>query len=157
MRSGILPGHRDETVRPQDDLFGHANGTLGPRDRDPRATAAATAPSTCCASSPTSGCAHIIERAAADAEAAEGSPTRKVGDLYRSFMDEARAEALGLAPDRGRPGRDRSGRRLRRAVPPLGRLQRQGGPGLFDFGVAPDAKDPERVRPLPRPGRARPA
>ena len=27
MRSGILPGHRDESVRPQDDLFRHANGT----------------------------------------------------------------------------------------------------------------------------------
>ena len=86
----------------------------------------------------------IIERAAADTDAADGSPTRKVGDLYRSFMDEARVEELGLAPIADDLAADR--RRspaLDDLFLTLGRLQREGGPGLFDFGVAPDAKNPE--------------
>jgi len=39
----------------------------------------------------------IIEDAAAG-QAAPGSDEQKVGDLYRSFMDEARAEQLGIEP-----------------------------------------------------------
>ena len=85
----------------------------------------------------------IIERAAADTDAPAGSPTRKVGDLYRSFMDEARVEELGLSPIADDLAADRAVSSLDDLFRTLGRLQRQGGPGLFDFGVAPDAKNPE--------------
>ena len=142
MRSGILPGHRDETVRPQDDLFGHANGswvrtTEIPGDRGRYGTFDMLREQS------DERVRVIIERAAADADAAEGSPTRKVGDLYRSFMDEARVEGLGLSPleeDLCTIDKISSTDDL---FLTLGRLARQGGPGLFDFGVAPDAKSPE--------------
>ncbi|MDQ2962341.1 MAG: M13 family metallopeptidase [Pseudomonadota bacterium] len=40
----------------------------------------------------------IIEDAAATKSAAQSNEARKVGDLYRSFMDEARLETLGFKP-----------------------------------------------------------
>jgi predicted metalloendopeptidase len=40
----------------------------------------------------------IIEGAARDASAPAGSEVRKIGDLYRSFLDEKSLETLGTAP-----------------------------------------------------------
>tara|TARA_R110002094_G_scaffold788_10_gene4179 strand:- start:1753 stop:3828 length:2076 start_codon:yes stop_codon:yes gene_type:complete len=40
----------------------------------------------------------IIADAAASTDAAAGSPEQQIGDLYRSYMDTDRIEALGLAP-----------------------------------------------------------
>ena len=142
MRSGILPGHRDDAVRPQDDLFGHANGTWVreteiPADRGRYGTFDMLREQS------DERVRTIIERAAADTDAPAGSPTRKVGDLYRSFMDEARVEELGLAPIADDLAAiELVGDRFE-LFQTRGRLQREGGPGLFDLGVAPDAKNPE--------------
>ena len=43
----------------------------------------------------------LIEEAA-KANAPEGSDTRKIADLYHSYMDEAGIESRGLAAHRGR-------------------------------------------------------
>jgi putative endopeptidase len=43
----------------------------------------------------------LVEAAARDTAAPEGSETRKIGNLYRSFVDESRLEALGAAPLKG--------------------------------------------------------
>jgi putative endopeptidase len=142
MRSGILPGHRDETVRPQDDLFGHANGswvrtTEIPGDRGRYGTFDMLREQS------DERVRTIIERAAADTDVAEGTPTRKVGDLYRSFMDEARVEELGLSPIEDDLAAVDAITGTDDLFLTLGRLARHGGPGLFDFGVAPDAKNPE--------------
>ena len=142
MRSGILPGHRDEAVRPQDDLFGHANGTWV-RDTEIPADRGRYGTFDMLREQSDERVRTIIERAAADTEAPEGSPTRKVGDLYRSFMDEARVEELGLSPIEDDLAAVAAIEDLDGLFRTLGRLQRQGGPGLFDFGVAPDAKNPE--------------
>ena len=40
----------------------------------------------------------IIEAAEQDSKAPEGSDVRKIGDLYRSFLDERKLETLGTAP-----------------------------------------------------------
>ena len=40
----------------------------------------------------------IIEKAAASPDDSAGSDARKIGDLYASFMDEARADELGKKP-----------------------------------------------------------
>ena len=142
MRSGILPGHRDESVRPQDDLFSHANGswvrnTEIPGDRGRYGTFDMLREQS------DERVRVLIEKAAADTSAEAGSPARKVGDLYRSFMDEARAEELGLSPIKNDLAAVEQIESLDDLFQVLGRLQREGGPGLFDFGVAPDAKNPE--------------
>ena len=142
MRSGILPGHRDESVRPQDDLFRHANGTWVaqteiPGDRGRYGTFDMLREQS------DERVRRLIERAAADTTAEPGSATRKVGDLYNSFMDEARVEQLGLEPIREHLaliGRTTATDELFRT---MGRLQRIGVPGLLNMGVAPDAKNPD--------------
>jgi predicted metalloendopeptidase len=87
----------DDKVRPQDDFYRYANG---------RWLAATVIP----ADKPRYGTFDqlrelslvqlraIVESAAKDADAPKGSETRKLGELYASFMDEAALEALGARP-----------------------------------------------------------
>ena len=95
--SGLDLAGADRKVRPQDDLFRHMNGewlrtTQIPPDRsnygaftmlDDKAQADLRA---------------LIEEAAAKPDRAPGSDEQKVGDFYKSFMDTARVDALGLKP-----------------------------------------------------------
>lgn len=95
--SGLDLGAFDRRIRPQDDLFGFANGGWTARaaippdrvihgafteladraDRDLRA---------------------IIEEVANTPDRRPGSPAQQIGDLYASLMDETRIEELGSAP-----------------------------------------------------------
>ncbi len=143
MRSGIIPGHRDESIRPQDDLFGYANGTWVretqiPSDRGRYGTFDMLREQS------DERVRHLIEEAAAAAEdSPEGSPARQVGALYRSFMDTQTVERLGRTPidaDLAAVAALDSSEAL---FGLLGRLQRQGVPGALDLGVAPDARNPE--------------
>ena len=96
MKSGIDLSHGYPDVRPQDDLFRHVNGKWIDTHEIPADRAS-------------DGAFHhlreeseknirtIIEEAAAS-KAAVGSEAQKVGDLYASFMDEAKIEALGVSP-----------------------------------------------------------
>ncbi len=130
----------DRSVRPQDDLYRHVNGTWQRRTEIPddkpsvgafielrdQAEAAVR---------------ELITRArAGDPEAVES----KIANLYASFMDEERIEALGaspLAPDLAEvdavadvPG----------LVRHLGRMIRRGTGGLVGIDVDADPGDPER-------------
>jgi putative endopeptidase len=135
-------GDHTPAVRAQDDLFRHVNSawlstTTIPDDR---------------ASFGTFSELHdraeidvrtIIE-AAATASEAPGSPERMVGDLYRSFMDTATVDRLGVDPIRPlleRVGRVDDPQSLLRLV---GELQRQGVSGLLEAQVWVDRGDPGR-------------
>src|SRR4051794_30155190 len=88
----------DPGVRPQDDLFRHVNGrwladTEIPADR------AIHGSFEMLRDAAEEHVRAIAERAASSAAGA-GSAERKVGDLYASFLDEARADALGAEPIR---------------------------------------------------------
>ena len=78
----------DESVRPQDDLFGHVNGrwlaeTEIPADRSSWGAFAFIAEEA------EQQVRAIIEQAATESGGAEkGSPTQQIGDLWKSFMDE---------------------------------------------------------------------
>ena len=94
--SGIDLSHVDSEIRPQDDFFGHVNGrwlkeTEIPADKSrigsfselrDKADADVRA---------------IIE-SAAEVPQEKGSAEQKVGDLYLSYLDEARIEELALQP-----------------------------------------------------------
>ncbi|KQZ88864.1 peptidase M13 [Phycicoccus sp. Root563] len=142
MRSGILPGHRDDAVRPQDDLFGYANGTWVreteiPGDRGRYGTFDMLREQS------DERVRRLIDRAAADTSAEAGSPTRKVGDLYRSFMDEEKVESLGHTPIDADLADIATVTGTDELFRTMGRLQRQGVPGVLGFYVAPDAKNPD--------------
>ncbi len=142
VKSGIEKDHVDPKVRPQDDLFRHVNGKW---------LAEAPIP----ADRPLDGAFYtlrdrseadlraIIEQAA-KADNPPGSEGQKVGDLFASFMDEARADRLGLAPIADDLARveaipDKAG-----VVRTLAELQRDGVDGAFGLSVDTDARQSDR-------------
>nr|WP_307742789.1 M13-type metalloendopeptidase [Massilia varians] len=95
--SGIDTQYIDTSVRPQDDFFQYLNGkwlkeTEIPSDKASWGTFMKMRDDT------TPQIRAIIEAAQADKSAKLGSETQKIGDLYASYMDEARREALGVKP-----------------------------------------------------------
>ncbi len=95
--SGIDTQFIDTSVRPQDDFFTYLNGkwlkeTEIPSDKASWGTFMKLRDDT------TPQIKSIIEAAQADKSAKLGSETQKIGDLYASYMDEARREALGTKP-----------------------------------------------------------
>ncbi|SFB74181.1 M13 family metallopeptidase [Massilia yuzhufengensis] len=98
--SGIDTQFIDTSVRPQDDFFTHLNGkwlktTEIPGDKASWGTFMKLRDDV------TPQIKAIIEAAQADKSAKLGSETQKIGDLYASYMDEARREALGTKPLNG--------------------------------------------------------
>ncbi|GAA4511624.1 M13 family metallopeptidase [Brevibacterium yomogidense] len=79
---------------------------------------------------------------AVTAEAAEEA--RKIADLYASFMDEDRVEALGITPLEDDLAALAAVTDHAELVRVLGRLERVGGSGALAAYVSADAKDPDR-------------
>ncbi|HEY8615788.1 M13 family metallopeptidase [Phenylobacterium sp.] len=82
----------------------------------------------------------VTEKAAADGAAA--GPSAKVGALYRSFMDEARVEALGATPLASDLGQIRAARTRSDLARLMGESQRDFGGSFFSAAIYDDAKDP---------------
>jgi putative endopeptidase len=91
--SGIQTADMDKSVRPQDDLFQYANGTWLknvpiPPDRASYGVDSLMAERSLLQQR------DLIE----EAQTASDAETRKVSDLYSSYMNEARVERLGTRP-----------------------------------------------------------
>jgi len=82
-------------IRPQDDLFGHVNGTWLDTIEIP-ADRASWGPFVTLADEVEVQVRAIIEELSAGNVSTEEA--QKIGDLYACFMDEARVEALGATP-----------------------------------------------------------
>lgn len=136
LKSGIIKGHSDAAVRPQDDLFRSVNGKWLKEAEIP-------------SDKPMYGAffelreqsekrvREIIESAAKKTGDAEA---KKIADLFASFMDEERADKLGIEPIQ--PELDAIADIKDKAALPaeLAKLQRAGVSGLFSFYVGPDSK-----------------
>ncbi len=96
LTSGLDPATFDQAVRPQDDLFTHVNGAWLAKTKIP-------------ADKPSYGGfyeAHdrtqeqlrVLVEAAAKTPGASGSAQQKIGDFFTAFMDEKRADELGITP-----------------------------------------------------------
>src|ERR1700758_1725797 len=93
---GVVVENMDPSVKPGDDFFRYCNGawlkkTEIPADR-PSIGAFATL-----VDKSSQRVRGLIDEAVS-ANAAAGTNTRKIADLYKSYMDEALIEAKGLAP-----------------------------------------------------------
>lgn len=141
--SGIALSNIDSSVRPQDDLYQHVNGTWLknteiPDDRPLEGTFTALRDGSELAVK------EIIEDAAARGADATGIE-QKVGDLYNSFLDEAAVEAKGLDPIRQRLAEVFATESAADLVALAGRLFRADVGGLFYIYPAPDAGNPDRI------------
>ena len=95
--SGIDLTAADKAVRPQDDLFRHVNGAWLARTDIPADKSSYGAFDRLFDKSQEDLRA-IAEEAAGAAGRAPGSDAQKIGDFYESFMNEPRADELGLTP-----------------------------------------------------------
>jgi predicted metalloendopeptidase len=86
LQSGIDASAMDKSVRPQDDLFRHVNGTWLETTEFPAEYASAGIG------------IMLFEKAQADVQAILLEDKGKLADMYASFMDEALVEAQGIQP-----------------------------------------------------------
>jgi putative endopeptidase len=136
LKSGIDKSNFDSGVRPQDDLYRNVNGKW-------------LSESTIPADRPVTGAfmdlrdrsekqvLTIIEDAA---KTKDNADAQKISDLYHSFMDEAKANKLGLSPiqtelDSISAIKDKAG-----LIRELTSIQVVGVPGLFRIFVRTDSK-----------------
>ncbi|MBX3312972.1 MAG: peptidase M13 [Actinobacteria bacterium] len=141
MASGIDLTERNPDVRVQDDLFRHVNGTWLERAVIPDDRAS-------------DGTFHRLRDRSEERvrdllddlrsrSSEPGSEAQQVGDLYASFLDEDRIEALDVSPIGDDLAAIDAVASIDDLARLLGRLVRDGGPGAFALAVYPDAKDPE--------------
>ena len=138
--SGIPAEDFDPAIRPQDDLFRHANGGWLARTEIP-ADLADYGAFRILAEEAEKAVREIVEDAAS---AQEGSEERKCGDLYASFMDADRAEQLGSQPISEALVAARAVSTIPELLETLGRLERLGTAGLYRLYVDTDPGNPER-------------
>ena len=134
MKIGIDTSYIDQAVRVQDDLFRHFNGKwldshVIPADRA------------------SDGVGYTLHEQAERQvrEIIEGSPPtdegRKIGDLYKSFMDTARIEALGYTPILSSLKKIEAVGNVGDFLHVLGQLELDGFGGIFSASIYTDHMD----------------
>ncbi|MEZ6120867.1 MAG: M13 family metallopeptidase N-terminal domain-containing protein [Pirellulaceae bacterium] len=142
LTSGIDQAWFDKSVRIQDDLFRHVNGvwlrqTLIPDDKSDYGSF------TILMDQSQERIREIIEGAAANKHPA-GSDAQKVGDFYRSFMDESAVQQLGVRPVKSELEKLASLDNKEQLFRHWGYLQTVGVDGPIAFFVTLDSKDSTR-------------
>lgn len=143
-RSGLALDELSVEIRPQDDLFRHVNGLWLERTEIPEDKARW-------------GSFHLIaEQAEKDVrtiieespDAEPGTETRKIGDLYASFMDTATIDERGASPLAANLAAVDAIDSIPALLRTVGTLERDGIGGLIDLYVEPDPGDPTRYVPF---------
>ncbi len=143
-RSGLALDELSAEIRPQDDLFRHVNGAWLDRTEIPDDKARW-------------GSFHLIaEQAEKDVhaiveetrDAEPGTESRKIGDLYASFMDTERIAELGASPLHDQLARADAIDSIPALLRTLGELERDGIGGLIGLYVEPDPGNPQRYVPF---------
>ena len=138
--SGIRTDELDPAIRPQDDLFRHVNGKWIDRTEIPSDKARYGSFYVLAEEAEKAVRDIIVESQSAD----PGTEARKVGDLYASFMDEARAQALAAEPIKELVAEAEAIDSIDSLLTTLGRLERGGSSGFFQLFVDNDPGQPER-------------
>jgi putative endopeptidase len=139
MKSGLDLSHIDPTVRPQDDLFRFMNGKWLTESEIPEDRASDGAFYWLYEQAEKQVKQIILDQAAA--KAAPGSNAQKIGDLYNSFMDEARIEQLGITPIEKDLAAAQTITSRGEFLQRLGEFEERGLSGLFYKFVSTDNKD----------------
>jgi endothelin-converting enzyme/putative endopeptidase len=130
-------------IRPQDDLFGHVNGTWLEEIEIP-ADRASWGPFVMLADAAEEQVREIIEDCAAGRVGAADDDSRKIGDLFASFMDQERVNALGAEPIQGTLAAIDALADLDQLAAFLGEFERRGGSGLFGSYINTDDRNSDR-------------
>ncbi|MGX5681835.1 M13 family metallopeptidase [Schumannella luteola] len=140
LTSGIHLDELEPSIRPQDDLFRHVNSRWIERTEIPSDKARYGSFYLLAEEAEKAVRDIIMESQSAD----PGTEARKVGDLYASFMDEARIQALGSEPIQPLLAEVAKVDSIPSLLETLGRLERGGSTGVFQVFVDNDPGQPER-------------
>ena len=140
LTSGIDIAGLDPAIRPQDDLFRHVNGKWIEKTEIPSDKARYGSFYVLAEEAEKTVRDIIVE----SQSAGPGSEARKVGDLYASFLDEARIQALGAEPIAAALAEAEAVDSIPALLETLGRLERGGSSGFFQVFVDNDPGQPER-------------
>jgi len=138
--SGIRTDELDPAVRPQDDLFRHVNGKWLEATEIP-ADKARWGSFMILAEESETAVHEIVEKAQ---NAPEGTEERKFGDLYTSFMDEERIDALGVEAIRDELTFAEGVDSIPSLLQTVAKLERRGLGGFYQLFVDNDPGDPGR-------------
>jgi predicted metalloendopeptidase len=147
MTLGALTEHADGSIRPQDDLFGHVNGGWLATVEIPADLPSVGGFIDLVLEAEEQVGENLGEASAASAagEAAPGSNRQKIGDLYASFLDTERVDALGIEPLADDLAAIAGLRDVGQLAPLLGRLQRDGLiAGVIESYVNADDRQSDR-------------
>jgi predicted metalloendopeptidase len=144
LESGLDRTTFDSSVRPQDDLFRHVNGgwlarTEIPADRPMYGTFVELSERA------ENDLREIIEAARNATDRAPGSNAQLIGDLFASFTDEARLNALGASPLRPRLAEVDAVKTPADLAALIGRFAMIGIGGPVSGFIEADAADPSHV------------
>jgi putative endopeptidase len=138
---GFDLGGRDTKVRPQDDFYGYANGTYLSKVQIP-ADRSRFGAFDQLADLSQARMRAVLEKAAADRSGS--GETAQIGALYRSFMDEAKVDALGAKPLQADLAAVRAISSKADLARLMGQAQHSFGGAFFNAQIYDDAKDPQR-------------
>ena len=141
--SGVDKAAIDPAVRAQDDFFRYSQGKWLQNVEIPSDRSSWSAFSVA-QENVENQIRSIIEEAAADKNAAKGSAAQKMGDYYASYVDEARRNALGLAPLKAEFARIAALKDKRGIAALSAHMERIGGEAPLGMYVGQDAKDSTR-------------
>ncbi|GAA4085040.1 M13 family metallopeptidase [Nocardioides kongjuensis] len=133
----------DLDIRPQDDLFGHVNGTWLTESEIP-SDRSSWGPFVQLADQAEEDVRAIITELAETAGASGDEDARKIADLFNSFMDTERVEAAGIAPAQPLVDAVAGLRDVRDVAAFLGEFERIGGYGLFGSYIDTDSRKSDR-------------
>ncbi len=142
-RSGIDMKNADAAVRMQDDFYQHVNGSWLktveiPSDKSRWGAFDELRDNTL------PQLRGIIDTANASKALVAGSDQQKIGDLYASFMDEARRDSLGRKPLETDFARIAALKDRRQLPALIAYFNRTGVTAPFDLGVSQDGRDATR-------------
>ena len=139
-RKLLDPANMDMSVKPGDNFFMYANGAWLTKNPIP-ATETRWGSFNELLENNYKALHQLLDDAANAKGAAKGSKQQKVGDFYRTGMDSAAIEKLGLTPLNGVLNRIKNIKDTKGLLAEITLEHTQGIGTLFSFGISPDDKN----------------
>jgi putative endopeptidase len=140
--SGLIDANFDRSVRPQDDFFRYVNGTWL-KDTPIPADKSSYGITQVQEDRNLEWLKAIVEKSAAQ-KAATGTEAQQIGDLYASYMDEAKLNALGVTPVQPLLAKVDAIKARGELTALFAELERLAVPTPISSYVQPDARDATR-------------
>jgi putative endopeptidase len=143
MKPGIEESSFDHSVRAQDDLFRHVNGTWFKENQIPE-DKSMYGSFHMLADDAEAAVKEILLEASANTGSAKSQAAQQIGDMYASFMDEQRANELGAAPIAAELELVKNLETIEDATKLTGEFSKMGIGGIFGSYVDNDPGNPKR-------------